>query len=112
MARLASSVAVSALIRQAEARGGFAAVLAKGDANAGSILVLLRKSGRETRVLERLLQASGDYLWQDATPPMTEGEPDIDRFLERRRKHDPDLWLLELDVPSPERFAAEMNDLN
>ena len=30
-------------------------------------------------------------------------------FLERRRKFDPDLWILELDIASAERFAAEMN---
>ena len=43
--RLASSVLVTALIRKAEAEGGFGAVLAKGDASAGSILVILTERG-------------------------------------------------------------------
>ena len=39
--RLATSVFVSALIRKAQSDGGFAAVLAKGDETAGSVLVVL-----------------------------------------------------------------------
>jgi hypothetical protein len=112
MARLATSVLVGALIRQAEVQGGFAAVLAKGDAQAGSILVLLRRSGRKECILERLLQLDGGYLWQDAAPQLGNDEVEIGAFLDRRRKYDPDLWLVELDIPSPERFAAEMNRLN
>ena len=38
-----------------------------------------------------------------------ENEEQFQRFLERRRKYDPDLWILELDIASAERFAAEMN---
>ncbi|HKT13892.1 MAG TPA: DUF1491 family protein [Allosphingosinicella sp.] len=112
MVRLASSVLVSGLIRSAESRGGFAAVLAKGDPNAGAVLIILTKGGRKLRILERLLQPDGNYLWQDPSSQAIDKEEEIDRLVDRRRKHDPDLWLLELDIPSPERFAAEMNASN
>ena len=112
MPRLASSVLVNALIRSAESHGGFAAVLAKGDPNAGEVLIILTKGGRKLRILERLLQPDGAYRWEDPLSQTIDKEEEIDRLVERRRKHDPDLWLLELDIPSPERFAAEMNASN
>ncbi|HEX5181906.1 MAG TPA: DUF1491 family protein [Allosphingosinicella sp.] len=108
-ARLASSVLAGALLRRAEAEGGFGAVLAKGDATAGAILVILLEKGGNPRFFERVLQADGRYSWvsspnQASAPP--EKVPD---FIARRRRFDPDLWVLELDIPSAERFADEMN---
>jgi hypothetical protein len=105
MTRLASSVLVSALLRKAEAEGGFGAVLAKGDANAGSVLVILVERGAKQRVFERILQPDGAYSWE----PATAESADVPAFVARRRRFDPDLWVLELDIPAPERFAAGMN---
>jgi hypothetical protein len=107
-ARLATSVLVSGLIRKAEVEGGFAAILAKGDETAGSILVILLERGGTPKALERILQADGGYGWQ----PSAEGESSVAELVERRRRFDPDLWVVELDIPSAERFAAEMNAIN
>lgn len=109
MGRLASSVLVSALLRRAQDEGGFGAVLAKGDPMAGAIAVILAEKGRKACFLERLLQADGRYSWQSARQEI-ENEEEFKTFLERRRKFDPDLWILELDIASAERFAAEMNE--
>jgi hypothetical protein len=106
--RLASSVLVSALLRRAQAEGGFGAVLAKGDATAGAIAVILAEKGRKACFLERLLKPSGDYGWEESGQAI-ENESDFKKFLDRRRKYDPDLWILELDIACAERFAAEMN---
>ena len=107
--RLASSVLVSALLRRAELAGGFGAVLAKGDPTAGAIAVILAEKGRNACFLERLLQPSGSYAWQSARQDV-ENEQEFQKFLDRRREFDRDLWILELDIPSAERFAAEMNE--
>lgn len=110
--RLATSVLVGGLMRKAESEGGFAAVLAKGDPTAGAVIVILHERGGPQRVLERLLQPDGAYKWQDTTgqvfDKITKNE-DVPGFVARRRRFDPDLWVLELDIPSAERFAAEMN---
>ena len=108
--RLQSSVLVSALIRRAQGEGGFAAVIAKGDPTAGSILVILVEKGLKARFLERLLQLDGSYSWQDTGNQALANSEEEQKFLARRRKFDPDLWILELDVPSAERFTAEMNE--
>jgi hypothetical protein len=109
-ARLQSSILVGALIRRAESHGGFAAVLAKGDPSAGSVLVILAERGRKVRILERTLQGDGRYSWQETAVQALEHEEKTEKFLARRRSFDPDIWLIELDVPSAERFTAEMNE--
>ena|SRR5947209_14044835 len=107
--RLASSVLVSALLRQAESRGGFGAVLAKGDATAGSIVLILLEKGGNPRILERVLQADGTYRWADSPTRPSSNPQEVPDFIARRRRFDPDLWVLELDIPSAERFTDEMN---
>jgi hypothetical protein len=107
-ARLTSQVLVSSLLRRAQAEGGFGAVLAKGDATAGAVMVVLAERGERTALLERLLQPDGSYAWRDSSQTLAD-EDAFRAWLERRRRHDPDLWLIELDVADAERFAAEMN---
>ena len=108
-ARIAASVLAGGLLRKAEGEGGFGTVLAKGDATAGSILVILLEKGGNPRVFERLLQPDGRYFWQESGSQRVENPQEVPEFIARRRRFDPDLWVLELDIPSAERFAAEMN---
>jgi hypothetical protein len=110
--RLATSVLVGGLIRKAQGEGGFAAVLARGDAQAGSVVVILLERGGNPRILERLLQGDGRYAWLPSQGQTTENIEDVPAFVARRRQFDPDLWVLELDVPRAERFAADMNALD
>jgi hypothetical protein len=107
--RLATSILVTAMLRRAEGEGGFGAVLAKGDATSGSILVILLERGQNPRIYERVLQADERYDWVEPIGQSFENKQEVPAFVARRRRFDPDLWVLELDVPSAERFAAEMN---
>ncbi|MFN3943585.1 MAG: DUF1491 family protein [Allosphingosinicella sp.] len=106
--RLASNVLVGALLRRVDSQGGFGAVLAKGDPMSGAVTVILAEKGRKLRILERLLHPDGRYEWEDVLPQAAENEEEVEKFLARRRKFDPDMWVLELDIASAERFAAEM----
>ena len=110
-ARLSSDVLVSALLQMAAREGGYGTVIAKGDANAGAVLIVLAERGRPVLVLERLLQPDGRYAWGS---PLKGGhnEDELNKFLARRRGFDRDSWVLELDVPSAERFAAEITALD
>ncbi|CAA9544116.1 MAG: hypothetical protein AVDCRST_MAG23-2368 [uncultured Sphingosinicella sp.] len=108
-ARLQSSILVNALQRRAESGGGFAAILAKGDPTSGAVMVILAERGRKVRILERLLERGECYVWRDVGQQALANEAELEKFLGKRRKFDPDIWLIELDVVSAERFAAEMN---
>jgi len=107
--RLTSQVLVSSLLRRAEGAGGFGAVLAKGDATAGTVIVIVAERGVRTLLLERLLQPDGTYAWQDNGRA---GVDDVEfgALLDRRRRNDPDLWLVELDVADAAAFAAMINE--
>lgn len=107
-ARLAAGVMVSALIRRVNALGGNAAVLARGDAQAGAILLFLAERGVFWGFFERGLQVDGEYRWQRAGPACTGDSRALDDYVARRRSVDGDLWVVELDIPGVERFAAEM----
>ncbi len=100
--RLPSNVLVSALLRRVNDAGGFGAVLAKGDAQGGAILVVAIDRGALPRLLERGIGADGRTALIDSTPA-----EDLDGYWRRRRLSDPDLWVIEVDVAAAERFAAE-----
>ncbi|HEX2804169.1 MAG TPA: DUF1491 family protein [Sphingomicrobium sp.] len=105
--RLSASVEASGLVRRAEADGGFAAILHKGDAERGALLIVIRGRGKLVACLERTLKPGGDYGWATVGPESSESEPELAEFLARRVQFDPDLWLIELDIADPERFIAE-----
>ncbi len=106
--RLAARVEVSALIRRVEGEGGHGMVLARGDAEAGAILLLLAERGTPLLLLERVLVPSGDYRWQ-RTGPRDLGNPEaLTTYIKRRNSFDSDLWVVELDIAGAERFADEM----
>ena len=108
-ARLASAVFVSALIREVHARGGSAMVLAQGDPTAGALLLLCADKGRITGAYEYVLAPSGDYVWA-ATGAQDIGNPQsVDALCARRRRIDPDLWIVELDVAYAERLIVELS---
>ncbi len=104
--RLPAALEVSALTRQVSAAGGFAMVLAKGEADSGSILVVIMENGANSRVYERMPQADGSRVWHLAKREERIDPPAFNDYLTRRRVQDPDLWIIELDVPQGERFIG------
>lgn len=100
--RLASSVKVAALLRRVAAGGGFGTVLARGDATAGSIAIVAREAGVET-LLSPVNAMAGGYEWV----AIATGDAIADTIA-RSRRHDPDLWVIELDIADAARLVAEM----
>ena len=106
-ARLTSAMLVGALRRRVAAQGGFATVIAKGDEISGVILVQALEKGRYCGLFERVADGRGGYGLMRCGPSMNESPDALDQYLGRRRRSDPDLWVVELDIPDAERFAAE-----
>lgn len=103
-ARLPAQVEAGALMRRVQQEGGFAAVLAKGDPDAGSLLVILVENGACARAFERMPHPSGTRRWTLARAADPEQPEAFGEWLDRRRHQDPDLWIIELDIPQGERF--------
>ena len=106
-ARLPAHLEASGLLRRAEAAGGFATILTRGDRERGVMVVILAERGTHFACLERGLAATGAYLWQKVGPESEATAVEVSGWCAQRRKFDRDLWLIELDVPQPERFIAE-----
>lgn len=104
--RLAPVHEVNALIRRAEVEGGFGAVLARGDADRGGLLLEIQERGRFFGYRERRLLADFSYGWDDVGPDRESDPAEIRAYPSRRKSSDPDLWLIELDVPDAARFIA------
>jgi len=106
-ARLTSAMLVGALRRRVGAQGGFATVVAKGDEVSGVILIQALEKGRYCGLLERVPRLDGGYELMRCGPGADEAADAVDQYLGRRLRSDPDLWIVELDIPDAERFAAE-----
>jgi len=105
--RLASALLVGVLVRRAAAAGGFATVLVKGDKTSGVILIQALERGRENGLFERVPDYAGGYRLVPCGPAPDKGPDALAQYIERRRRSDPDLWIIELDIADAERFAAE-----
>lgn len=105
--RLTSAMLAGALMRRTSAAGGFATILVKGDAISGVILVQALEKGRELGLFERVSDFTGGYRLVRCGPSPDEGAEALSQYLARRRRSDPDLWVIELDIADAERFAAE-----
>jgi hypothetical protein len=104
--RLPAHLEVAGLIRAVQAEGGFAAVLGKGEREAGTILVVTTQNGRNSRVFERMPQLDGTRKWSCSKQQDTETPLDFSEYLERRKYQDPDVWIVELDIVNAERFIG------
>ncbi|MDI1295232.1 MAG: DUF1491 family protein [bacterium] len=98
---------VGVLVRRAAAAGGFVTVLAKGDAISGVILVQATDRGRNVGLFERVSNFDGTGALMRCGPSPEDGPEALTLYIERRRRSDPDLWVIELDIADSERFAAE-----
>lgn len=104
--RLPTHVEVSGLIRAVEAAGGFATVLARGERDAGTVLLVTFGHGQPASLFERMPRPDGSRPFLAAKRESAENPQEFSDYLERRRRQDPDLWLVELDIPDAERFIA------
>ncbi len=103
---LSTDIWVAALIRRAELAGAFAVVARKGDARAGSVLVkALKRSDGTSRLYSEATRGDGERVWM--MPSLSEQETELDRYIERAVRIDPDLWVVEIEDRDGRHFLTE-----
>src|SRR6185437_6018255 len=99
-ARLKSGIWVRALVRRCDIAAIGVAVTARGDGDAGAILIKLCDREAGATVLAQARRADGTLGWMRATGPAPVIETEADAYIRRQRDRDPDLWVVEIDAGS------------
>jgi hypothetical protein len=103
---LSTDIWVAALIRRAELGGGFAMVLKKGDARAGSVLLkVIDRRASSVRLYAEAVRGDGERVWMQPHPGADDAA--LDAYAERARRIDPDLWLVEIEDGQGRHFLTE-----
>lgn len=98
METLRTEIWVAALIRRAQVGGAFATVAARGDPDAGAVVVKVNLLDGRAQAFAPALDAQGRRTWIDPLGGETPGvEAKVEDYLRRRRERDPDLWIVEID---------------
>ena len=95
-------------MRRVAAEGGFATVIARGEPDSGTILLVMRGSSTNPTLWERMPQLDGTRRWTPNRTQHPEKVEEFEDYLARRAAQDQDLWIVELDIPNPERFVGEL----
>lgn len=69
-------------------------IVARGDTTAGAVVVKLNRLDGHAIAFQRAYDAGGVRVWS----PLAEGaDREVDAALERQRRFDPDLWIVEVE---------------
>ena len=104
--RIPAHLEVAGLIRAVQAAGGFGTVIAKGERDAGTLLVICCENGADAAAFERMPQPDGTRAWTLSRKQDTENPQEFWDYCDRRQRQDDDLWIVELDISDAERFIA------
>jgi hypothetical protein len=102
--RVTADLWVSALVRRVFSAGGFAAVVKRGATEAGAVFVLSRDRMGEATLYGPAPQTSYDSAKPDDRHFLIVGAGEaadaLDARLEREKRFDPDIWVVEIEAGS------------
>jgi len=100
--RLKTGIWIKALIRRCDLAAVAVAVIARGDGDAGAVLLKFNSRDIGCSVLAQARGPDDRLLWMRATGPLPVAEAEADSYIARQRGRDPDLWVVEIESGSAE----------
>lgn len=94
MPRLISSFWVQAYLRRLDLANIPAFVVYKGDATAGAVLVKSSPLDGSATLFHRVYDETGTRIWSVLSSGL---EAEMDQVVEKQRRFDPDLWVIEVE---------------
>lgn len=98
--RLKTKLWVQAQIRLCDLQAIPAAILRRGDDDAGSVALKFNRLAEGCEVLTQFREPDGALAWMRGTGPKPVPETEADAYIARQRQRDPDLWVLEIEDPA------------
>lgn len=109
--RLKSEIWVKAYLRRCAVEGGAAFVVRRGDEDAGSIFIRVnRLDGTSTLfgpAAAGLATAETERRWSVRTGEEPVPDHEIDVYVEREIRFDPDIWVLEVEDRQGRHFLDD-----
>ena len=112
MTRLTTSILVSSALRQAQAKGLFAAVLRQGDEQAGTIFVEVEIDPAQSSLYGRQVSFDGDYEWVCLTGEVPVSSEAVAERLHKEAVRDPDCWIICVQDPKGRNIFTVETDLD
>ena len=101
MVRLKTKLWVQAHLRRCNDAGVPAMLLQKGNEDAGSVFVKSNFLNGTASIFAAApggaYDENGDRRWSQPLGALPRPEVEIDSYLERQRKYDPDFWVIEIE---------------
>jgi hypothetical protein len=100
--RLKTRIWVQAQIRLCDINNLPAYIVKRGDPDAGAVILRLNRLDGTSHLFNQARLADGEAAWSKASGSDAEGrmnDADALTYIERQRKYDPDLWVLEIEDP-------------
>jgi hypothetical protein len=100
--RLKSEIWVKAYVRRASGDGRQAYVVNHGDDDAGAIYIRINRLDGTSLLFgpapSTLSGAETDRRWVDLFKGVARADTEVDAYLERESRTDPDLWIIEVEA--------------
>ena len=97
--RLKSGIWIQAQIRMCAVSNLSTYVIKRGDPDAGAIFLHLNKLNGENFIYTQIRTISGEIAWSQSNGERPLDESEAYDYLEKQKKYDPDLWILEIEDP-------------
>ena len=97
--RLKSGIWIQAQIRMCTVSNLSTYVIKRGDPDAGAIYLHLNRLNGENFIYYQIRTASGQIAWSQSNGETPLNKDEANDYLEKQKKYDPDLWILEIEDP-------------
>ena len=96
--RLKTDFWAAALLRRWNHHTAVVATLVRrGDADAGTVLLKISRLDGTATVLSQTVTADGNRAWMRGTGTAPVADSEAEAYIQRQRKRDPDLWVIEIE---------------
>ena len=96
--RLKTDIWAAALLRRWNQHTAVVATLVRrGDADAGTVLLKISRLDGTASVLSQTVAVDGNRAWMRGTGAAPVVDAEAEAYIQRQRKRDPDLWVIEIE---------------